>query len=833
MRPISRFLRRALLPIPALAGLLLVLGCNKDGSRSMVDPPRVEEPSGVTGFLFLPGGAPAAGAKAWIFPVGRLPSPAATPWEEDTTGGVLAVTADSAGRYRILSLSRGLYNVVAAWDTLSAFQDSVFHGGGKYGSLRPDTLHPPGFLSGEIRLQPNHAPGQATIRALGAPYAATVDSSGRFILGPVPDGDYLLRIEAGIPGYSALVTPARVQRNRKDTLIAPIRPPFLGIPAVAGLAAALDTASGVVTIRWKRADHHGLKEYVLFRDQAGKEDGAATAWAETRDTFFVDTVFGDASRPRRFPADDTLVRTLVYRIKARDRADSLGPFLEKAELAAPSPRMIRSEWGFRALNGLHGASGEDTASIKDTVRCEISFLNRFRDVRSVEWRIGDSLSGRLETHGARSGKDTVRFICPGYDGVVTIKARMVDEAGMVRDTVSRLRVILDPPRVKAIVDSVVPRDTPFRLRATVTQKFGTLTKLEWDIGSTGIFKPASSLDTLLTIAAPNPSWKTVIRAMDDDSMVTTDTIRVSVSRSKFKSPLPRARHGAGVAVLNGMLLVAGAVEDSLANRVDAYDPVANTWSALPSLPTPRGGAAVCTLQNSLYVIGGLRNGGKEPVAAVEEFNPVSNAWTVKTSLPNAMLSVSAGSSGGRIHVVGVREKPANPGSGEGMKTLFTEVLQYDPSSNGWIVLDSSKQINAELMGIQSGWLLIAAQTGMPPYSDHPFENAPRTKSRVLNLDPRVPKPSLLDRSVKPAYGFDGAYATYQTRIYHSGWDAGSGPTRSVSVLTIGSGDVWTLLPDALLARSSHGAGIIGNRMYLVGGRGPTRIHDSVEEYLLP
>lgn len=36
----------------------------------------------------------------------------------------------------------------------------------------------------------------------------------------------------------------------------------------------------------------------------------------------------------------------------------------------------------------------------------------------------------------------------------------------------------------------------------------------------------------------------------------------------------------------------------------SYDPSKNTWENIPQLPEKKEGAAICTLNNNIYVIGG-------------------------------------------------------------------------------------------------------------------------------------------------------------------------------------------------------------------------------------
>ena len=50
-------------------------------------------------------------------------------------------------------------------------------------------------------------------------------------------------------------------------------------------------------------------------------------------------------------------------------------------------------------------------------------------------------------------------------------------------------------------------------------------------------------------------------------------------------------------------------------EAEAFDPVANTWTSLPSMSLPLCSCSFTTFDNQLYVIGGLTVGG--PSASVQ------------------------------------------------------------------------------------------------------------------------------------------------------------------------------------------------------------------------
>jgi non-specific serine/threonine protein kinase len=87
--------------------------------------------------------------------------------------------------------------------------------------------------------------------------------------------------------------------------------------------------------------------------------------------------------------------------------------------------------------------------------------------------------------------------------------------------------------------------------------------------------------------------------------------------------LPTPRGGlAGAATCSGLVVAAGgetvgAGRSATFPEVEAFDPAAATWRALPPLPTPRHGLGVVTVGTTLYAIGGGPRPGLTVSAATE------------------------------------------------------------------------------------------------------------------------------------------------------------------------------------------------------------------------
>ena len=55
--------------------------------------------------------------------------------------------------------------------------------------------------------------------------------------------------------------------------------------------------------------------------------------------------------------------------------------------------------------------------------------------------------------------------------------------------------------------------------------------------------------------------------------------------------------------------------------IEVYDPATNTWTTNSALPTASLGLASCTMNNKIYVAGGMKVLHGSSIAVVEEYSP--------------------------------------------------------------------------------------------------------------------------------------------------------------------------------------------------------------------
>jgi N-acetylneuraminic acid mutarotase len=149
-------------------------------------------------------------------------------------------------------------------------------------------------------------------------------------------------------------------------------------------------------------------------------------------------------------------------------------------------------------------------------------------------------------------------------------------------------------------------------------------------------------------------------------------------------PMPTARSGLGVAVVDGKIYAIGGYNGSYLAVNEMYDPLTNKWITKTSMPTARSGFGIAVIQNKIYVIGGVtrpsdaESSGKTGVNEV--YDPSSDTWETKTSMPTPRSSLSASVSNNKIYLIG-GSAYTNQSSPFYNSVSVNEV--YDPETDTW------------------------------------------------------------------------------------------------------------------------------------------------------
>jgi N-acetylneuraminic acid mutarotase len=143
---------------------------------------------------------------------------------------------------------------------------------------------------------------------------------------------------------------------------------------------------------------------------------------------------------------------------------------------------------------------------------------------------------------------------------------------------------------------------------------------------------------------------------------------------KTMEPMPTARNGLGVAVVNGKIYAIGGFTSNYLGTNEMYDPETDTWTTKASMPNPRCKFAIAVVENKIYVIGGANLNGFSSVNQV--YDPATDTWETLTQMSRSRAELCANVIDGKIYVIGgsfLHYWPA--------PTNLTEV--YDPKTDTW------------------------------------------------------------------------------------------------------------------------------------------------------
>ncbi len=478
--------------------------------------PTGDSGSGAGPKIFRPDGTPAAGARVQLVPVDNNPKPGLA----KEAAGVYKLETNADGKYDLTGVPAGQYNVFSAQGDFVALQDSVRVNDGP-ATIKNDTLALPGTLSGFVALQPNHNSNSALVQLLGTTVYTNVGEDGRFEIGGLAAGSYAAVISTSLSDYSALFTgfsiKAGARTDRKDTL----RPPYQGVPLVTGLhVAMIDTVNSRVKIAWNPSRRTDLLGYAVLRDSlnAPRIQGQPINRSRLTDTQYVDTLGSMFS-------GGVPEQAWEYRVIVQTKSGKFGEWFESVGVRVPPPSAL--------MTIVTVTPKAPTLRLGESGQIIAVFSSPYRKISALTWTAHGMRAGEDPTRptllpytdtlkivryasAAGSGADTLRYTAGLIPETVSLVCVATNDAGIDWPADIRIDVVHTPPAVQVSPDTIVMPGTVLHLRGRGTDMFGKPTKLEWDIGGTGVFVPTARGDTDVTV--PNHMFKLfpcILRVTDE------------------------------------------------------------------------------------------------------------------------------------------------------------------------------------------------------------------------------------------------------------------------------------------------------------------------------
>jgi N-acetylneuraminic acid mutarotase len=145
-------------------------------------------------------------------------------------------------------------------------------------------------------------------------------------------------------------------------------------------------------------------------------------------------------------------------------------------------------------------------------------------------------------------------------------------------------------------------------------------------------------------------------------------------------PMPTARTGFGVAVIDGKVYAIGGYNGNYLRTNEIYDIETDTWTTKKPMPTPRSSCAIAVYQNKIYMFGGTIGLPSIPPnfsGANEVYDPLTDTWENKTGLPKPRAGFRANVVNDQIYLISGLDNPFLPLS------ISDETLVYFPSNDSW------------------------------------------------------------------------------------------------------------------------------------------------------
>lgn len=273
-----------------------------------------------------------------------------------------------------------------------------------------------------------------------------------------------------------------------------------------------------------------------------------------------------------------------------------------------------------------------------------------------------------------------------------------------------------------------------------------------------------------------------------------------------KTSLQKSIGQVQVAVANGKIYAIS----SSAN--EEYNPATDTWTPKKPMPTSRNYFAVAAYQNKIYVIGG--QSGYEPAgdlriltAVNEVYDPARDTWETKTPMPTPRFYLSANTVNNKIFLIGgLNNTDYNPP----LSILGLNEV-YDPQADTWstkaptpnpVYVHASAVLDSKIYLFGGG----ASESDLTQI----YDAATDTWSYGQQMPDRT-------RSMAAAATI-GAKAP--KRIYVIGGMVGFGYPLDSNRVYNPETDNWTVGASMITARYGLGIAVIDDLLYAVGGGYP-------------
>ncbi|MBI4713422.1 MAG: hypothetical protein HY762_09025 [Planctomycetes bacterium] len=284
--------------------------------------------------------------------------------------------------------------------------------------------------------------------------------------------------------------------------------------------------------------------------------------------------------------------------------------------------------------------------------------------------------------------------------------------------------------------------------------------------------------------------------------------------TKTSMSTPRAYLAGGV-VNNKIYCIGGLNASGHLATNEEYNPSTDTWIPKANMPTTRSALAVGVVNDKIYAIGGYN--GINHLPTVEEYDPISDAWISKTPMPVSRSGIAAGVINNKIYVTG----------GYDGTNYYQSLLIYNPASDTWTT-------GADMPTKRAYHSVAVADVGSSNYRIYAIGglDGPNTfnylgSNEMYDLDLNI----WYSRTTTIAIAYF-PIGVVNNMIYTSSGKYYGDPTQNNKIYNPLT-DQWDYKTDIPSIRSGCTAGVVNNKIYVIGGIDINFLYIGTNEVYIP
>ena len=235
-----------------------------------------------------------------------------------------------------------------------------------------------------------------------------------------------------------------------------------------------------------------------------------------------------------------------------------------------------------------------------------------------------------------------------------------------------------------------------------------------------------------------------------------------------------------------------------------YTPSTNTWTGKTDMPTARWGAAAAKYDGKAYVFGGKLNGNS--TNKCECYDLSGDSWTTKTDLPSAITAqgLMAVAVGTKIYLFYRQYTYEFDPAGNGGAGSYTQKLSTNPVDRSWATCAYINVAGEDRIYLIGGY---DYNVGDGTNKNYYYKPSTNTWSSAQSVAPYS------------SYGCIRESCIYDNKIYYGFGQYPNGTFHKKLYRYNPSDDTWSsALTEGSYVRDGVGAGIINDKLYVVGGR---------------